>query len=69
LLNVGANIRIATDIGQTPLLLAASNGHEALVRMLLGQNDIGPNFRDKFGQTPLSWAASNGRRAVMNLLQ
>jgi hypothetical protein len=51
-----------------PLSLAASNSHKAVVKLLLTQNDINPNFKDKFGAMPLLLAAEYGSEAVVELL-
>ncbi|KAL8290971.1 hypothetical protein RB600_006443 [Gaeumannomyces tritici] len=53
---------------QTPLVWAAKNGHEAVVKLLL---DKGPAIETKdseYGRTPLSWVAGNGHEAVVKLL-
>ncbi|UKZ77558.1 hypothetical protein TrVFT333_005281 [Trichoderma virens FT-333] len=53
--------------GRTPLLLAAGNGHGAVVKLLLTEG-ININCKDNNGQTPLSWAAGNGHKDVADLL-
>jgi len=53
---------------QVPLLWAAQNGHEAIVKLLLDKGaDLEPKD-NQFGQTPLWWAARNEREAVVKLL-
>ena len=53
---------------QTPLSMAASNGHEGVMRMLLRFNDVDPNTPDKYGRTPLSLAAWYGHEGVVRIL-
>ncbi|KAL9607938.1 MAG: hypothetical protein Q9167_007199 [Letrouitia subvulpina] len=47
---------------------AASNGHEAVVRLLLENANVDPDSKDIDSRTPLSWAAENGYEAVVRLL-
>ena len=56
------------DNNQTPLMLAAQYGHDAVVRLLLetGKTDVNP--RDRDGYTPLLVAAMFGHEAVVRLL-
>ena len=54
--------------GQTLIGWAASNGHEAVVSLLLARYKVYPNSNDNNGHTPLSLAASNWHEAVVRLL-
>ena len=58
-----------TEYGWTPLLWAAQNGHEAVVKLLLADDRVYPDSKDtEYGRTPLSWAAGKGHEAVVKLL-
>lgn len=53
---------------QTPLLWAAGNGHEVIVKLLLDIGKVDVDSKGKDGQTPLLWAAAYDREAVVKLL-
>jgi len=56
------------DAGMTPLIWAARCGHEKVVELLLQQEDIRPDMRDKIdGRTALLYAARNGHEEVVKL--
>jgi len=57
---------VASD-GGTPLYLAAANGHEELVKMLLS-HDVSVNTTTNDGQTPLHGAALAGQLGIIKLL-
>src|ERR1700722_18970983 len=54
--------------GISPLSIAAENGRETVVKLLLAQDDVDADSKDSDDQTPLSWAAGNGRATVVKLL-
>lgn len=54
--------------GRTPLMVVAWNGHEKVVQVLLGKNNVNPNILDKRGEAPLWCAAWFGHAAVVKLL-
>lgn len=49
-------------------MVAAWNGHEKVVQVLLGKNNVNPNIPDKRGEAPLWCAAWLGHAAVVRLL-
>ena len=64
----GCEINARDGAGCTPLLWAAKNGHDGVVRLLLERKDVDPNQSNNQGSTPLSWAADNGHEGVVKLL-
>jgi len=64
----GRNINQNDSMGDTPLAWAAANGHEGVVKILLGRDDIDPNKPGKDDQTPLLRAARNGHERVVKRL-
>jgi len=56
-------------MGMTALTWAAVRGHEEVVRVFLGLEDVNPNQADtKYSQTPLCWAAKNGHEGIVKML-
>jgi hypothetical protein len=54
--------------GRTPLSWAAEQGHEKVVKLLLGREDVSVDSKDCLDRTPLLWAAKHGQEAVVKLL-
>lgn len=63
-----ANVHATNEFCRTPLLLAAKEGHEAVVKLLLEKQGVELNSKDNNSQTPLSLAAERGYGAVVRLL-
>ncbi|KAF5965016.1 4-hydroxyacetophenone monooxygenase [Fusarium bulbicola] len=55
-------------LGHVPLCMAAGNGYEAVVKLLLDTGKIVPDAKDDDYQTPLWRAAKNGHTAIVKLL-
>ena len=59
----------SSESGRTPLSWAAQNGHEGIVKLLLGLKGVNPDTPDtKYGQTPLLWAAQHGHEEIVKQL-
>ena len=67
LLKESTSTDLSTD-GQTPLIWAAANGHEAIVKVLLATGQVDVDLKDNSGRTPLIWAAANGHEAIVKVL-
>ena len=68
LLETGADLEAKDICGETPLIRAARNGHEAVVKLLL-EEGAKLEARDICGETPLIWAARNKHKAIVELLK
>jgi ankyrin repeat protein len=68
LVKAKADVNLGDKIGQTPLLMAAKNGHEHIVRLLLETGRINANARDSRGSEALECAAATGNEAIAQLL-
>ncbi|KAL7275241.1 hypothetical protein RUND412_001829 [Rhizina undulata] len=53
--------------GETPLWTAASNGREAIVKLLLEKEGVDINYKNQNDETPLWAAVSYGNEAVVKL--
>ncbi len=67
LLEQGANVNAANNIGVTPLHQAALAGHHRMVALLLA-NQANIQAQDHFGLTPLHMAAQYGHVKTIQLL-
>jgi ankyrin repeat protein len=54
--------------GVTPLWIAASNGHQEVVRVLLRSHQVDVNIPCIAGRPPIFWAAAEGHTGVVRLL-
>jgi ankyrin repeat protein len=68
LLKKGVDVKAKDNTGRTALHIAAENGNEAVVRLLLEQGSVDPDSKNQDGGTPLLLAAGNGHTAVAQLL-
>jgi len=68
LIEMGYDINEGDFFGRTPLAWAAHNGHEEVVKILLGREEVDPDKLDLDGHTPLSLAAWDGHEGVVRVL-
>lgn len=66
-LSSGINLEVKDARGWTPLMIAAANGSEKLIRLLI-HSGAKPTTRDINGFTPLHWSALKGMSSVVELL-
>ncbi|RSL61425.1 hypothetical protein CEP54_006268 [Fusarium duplospermum] len=66
------NIRDKNIVGRTPLSLAAENGYDIIVKLLLATEGVEVDSKAtgviNGGRTPLSFAAQNGHETIVKLL-
>ena len=67
LLEKGAKLETKDKYSWTPLLLAVSSGHGAVVKLLL-EKGAEPETKDCISRTPLLLAAENRYKVVVRLL-
>ena len=69
LLKLGIDVNLIKKLnGATPLLIAAQEGHEEAVMLLLVHENINVNKPNNFGETPLFMAAAHGHAQVVRIL-
>ncbi|KAL7912268.1 hypothetical protein GGI35DRAFT_444828 [Trichoderma velutinum] len=68
LLGQGADPDLKSDEGYTPLWVAAGNGCEAVVKVLVQRTDVNVNSRTSSGASPIFFASSFGHERVVAIL-
>ena len=64
-----ADVDSKDNYGRTPLLNAAANGHEAVVKLLVATGKADVDSKDNYGRTLLWYAATFRQEAMVKLLQ
>ena len=67
LIDDGADVNAATEMGETPLSVASSAGHAGVAELLITRG-ADPNASFGYGQAPLAAAGAAGNRGVMESL-
>ena len=63
------DVNASDCIGITALMWAAARGHEEVVMIFLGREDVNPDQADtKYGRTPLLWAVERGHEGMVKML-
>jgi hypothetical protein len=66
-LEAGVNTEISNERGWTPLMLAAFNGHDDVIRVLI-KHQANVHASDLLGNTALHWASDAGQLSSARLL-
>lgn len=67
-ISMGGDVNSKDIAGCTPLSIALSKGHMAVVRVLLDTGQVDVNSQNNSGRTPLSFAILGGYTAVVEVL-
>ena len=67
LIENGANVNVADDIGETALMVASANDDLETIKLLI-QHGADVNAKDEDGETALMVASQNGHLATVNFL-
>jgi len=66
--NQGYRSKWGCYLDDSPLVLATRNGHEEVVKRLVGWEGVDPDEPNNYGQTPPSYGAGYGRKALVDIL-
>lgn len=65
---MGVVSNVVTDLGESPLIVAARNELRDMISCLLSAGaDV--SFKNKDGRSALSWAEMNSDKATINILK